>query len=195
MQAAVSMDRPNPPSPPHFEPLRWIGAYKLLKGVLAILGGLLVLRLMHLDLPEIVTHWMSRLSIRPHSALGEFILRKVIAIQGRRLAVLAVMLFAYTPIAFAEGIGLLMRRTWAEWLTVVTTAGMVPLELYELARRFTWVRAAILVLNILVVVYLIWRIRRDRQKHRSLNELEYQNRPPEWEQPSDPKTHDTPQRH
>jgi uncharacterized membrane protein (DUF2068 family) len=181
------MDRSFPPSKPpapppaitHFEPLRWIGAYKLLKGLLSLIGGLLVLRLLHRDLPEIVAHWMSILSIRPHSALGHFILSKVIAIHGRQLDTLSALLFGYTVVAFVEGIGLLMRQTWAEWLTVVTTAALIPYEILEFTRRFTWVRATILVLNILVVVYLIWRIRRDRQKHRLLKELVAENLPPQ----------------
>lgn len=184
------MDRPQTPPPPpapppaisRFEPLRWIGAYKILKGVLSLIGGLLVLRLMHRDLPEIVSNWMTRLGIRPHSALGHFILRKVIAIHGRELSTLSRLLFGYTAVAFVEGIGLIMRQTWAEWLTVVTTAALIPYEILEFTRRFTWVRATILLLNILVVIYLIWRIRLDRQKHRVLRELVAENLPPQPKQ-------------
>ena len=40
---------------------------------------------------------------------------------------------------------------------------MIPLEIWECARRFTSVRLAIVLLNVAVVVYLIWRIRRDQK--------------------------------
>jgi uncharacterized membrane protein (DUF2068 family) len=148
-----------------FEPLRWIGAYKLFKGLLALIGGLLVLRLMHRDLPAVATHWLSRLSIDPNSRFGLFVLRKVLALHAQRLHWAAMILFGYTVIAGVEGVGLIMRRAWAEWLTVVTTAAMIPLEVVEFAHRFTWVRLTILLLNIGVVVYLVWRIRRDQQRH------------------------------
>jgi hypothetical protein len=37
----------------------------------------------------------------------------------------------------AEGVGLWLRKRWAEWLTVIATSLLVPLELYELVRRAT----------------------------------------------------------
>jgi uncharacterized membrane protein (DUF2068 family) len=165
------MDQPQTrtsPLPHHhvdFEPLRWIGAYKLLKGLLALIGALLVMRLMHRNLPEVATHWLTRLSIDPQSEFGQFVLKKVIALHARNLMWAAMLLQGYVIIAVVEGVGLILRRAWAEWLTVVTTAGMIPFEMYEFARRFTWVRLTILLLNILVVIYLIWRIRRDQQRH------------------------------
>jgi uncharacterized membrane protein (DUF2068 family) len=152
-----------PPIKGDFEPLRWIGAYKLLKGLLALIAGLLVLRLLHRDLPEVATHWLTRLKIDPASGLGQFVLKKVLALHARNLVWAASALFVYTIIAGVEGVGLMMRRSWAEWLTVVTTAAMIPLEIHESVRHPTWVRLTIIPLNIAVVAYLIWRIRRDRK--------------------------------
>jgi|SRR5579864_900714 len=154
------------PHPHEFEPLRWIGAYKLLKAALALAGGLMVLRLMHRDLPHLASRWMARLEIDPHSRFGIFVLRKVLDIHRRRLEWISAGLFAYVPLALAEGIGLMLRRLWAEWLTVITTAALIPLEVVELFRRTTAVRGLILGLNIAVVIYLIVRIRRDRQRKR-----------------------------
>ena len=34
-----------------------------------------------------------------------------------------------------EGIGLLMRRLWAEYLTVIATAILLPLEVYEIVQK------------------------------------------------------------
>lgn len=155
----------------HVEPLRWIGAYKLAKAALAIVGGLLVLRLMHRNLPELATHLMNRFRISPHSLAGQFILRKVIAIHGRNLQALAILLFAYAPLGVAEGIGLMMRQVWAEWLTLVLTCLLIPLEVYECFRRPTWVRVVILVLNILVAIYLAVRIKHDHKRRRMLESV------------------------
>jgi uncharacterized membrane protein (DUF2068 family) len=153
---------PAPTALTTIEPLRWIGAYKLLKAVLSLLGALMILRLMHRNLPDIALRWMARLHIEPHSALGMVILHRILMVKRRSLGVVAGLLFAYIPLAIAEGIGLILRKVWAEWLTVVTTAAMIPLEIYEVARRPSWLRVLILVVNIAVLLYLVVRIKRDR---------------------------------
>jgi uncharacterized membrane protein (DUF2068 family) len=45
---------------------------------------------------------------------------------------------------------------------VITTAGLVPLEIYELARHFSWPKIIVLVVNVGIVVYLITRLRKGR---------------------------------
>src|SRR6516162_10246299 len=34
------------------------------------------------------------------------------------------------------GVGLLPRRCWAEYFTILTTRGLIPLEIFELGRNF-----------------------------------------------------------
>ena len=157
---------PHMPHMPHvkLEPLRWIGGYKLVKGAMALFMAMVVLRWAHRDLPEVAAQWMERLHITAESRLGQFISQKVILIHAQSLMRVAIVLFAYTALAVIEGVGLLMRKTWAEWLTVFTTAGFIPFEIYEFAQRFTWVRLAILLLNVGVVIYLIWRLKRDHAR-------------------------------
>jgi uncharacterized membrane protein (DUF2068 family) len=162
MEESLSIDQPAPAV--KLEPLRWIGAYKLVKAALALFMAMVVLRWMHADLPEIASEWMERLGINSESWLGRFVSQKVILIHSQSLGRAALFLFAYAALAALEGVGLIMRKRWAEWLTVFSTAGLIPLEVHECARRFTWVRLTILVLNVAVVFYLVWRIRRDQDR-------------------------------
>jgi uncharacterized membrane protein (DUF2068 family) len=147
---------------PQIDPLRWIGVYKLFKAVLAVVGGLMVLRLMHRSIPDMAVKWMGRLHIDPNSHAGHLLLRAAVEFKPRRLSWVAGILFVYVPLFVIEGIGLIRRRLWAEWLTVVSTAILIPPEVYELTRRVTWVRILILLVNVVVVLYLILRIWRDR---------------------------------
>jgi len=55
-----------------------------------------------------------------------------------------------------------MRKHWAEYFTVITTAALIPLELYELARHFSWAKIVVLLVNVAIVVYLIARLRSPR---------------------------------
>jgi uncharacterized membrane protein (DUF2068 family) len=151
-----------------FEPLRWIGTYKILKGVLSIIAGLLVLRVMHRGLPDIADRWMVRLHIEPQSALGQIILHRIVGIKRASLGWLAIGLFAYTPLTCIEGIGLLLRKVWAEWITLFTTAGLIPLEIHEIIRKPTGLRILMLVLNVMVLIYLIVRLHRDRLRRKRL---------------------------
>jgi uncharacterized membrane protein (DUF2068 family) len=162
---------PQVPPAPAIEPLRWIGAYKLLKALLSLLGALMVLRLMHRNLPEVAEHWMARLHIVPHSLLGKVILHRIVLIKNRNLGWVVVALLAYVPLAVAEGIGLMLRKVWAEWLAMITTGAMIPLEIIEVCRRTTWLRVVILIANIAVLIYLIVRLKRERPKHATPSRL------------------------
>jgi len=67
--------------------------------------------------------------------------------------------FAALALGLVEGVeavGLWLEKRWAEYLTVVATASLLPLEIVELAHRVTVLKAGGLVLNIAVVVYLVW---------------------------------------
>lgn len=158
-------DRSTAPLETPIEPLRWIGAYKLLKAALSLVGALMILRLMHRNLPEVAERWMGRLHIEPHSTLGKVILHRILMIKKGSMGLAAGLLFAYIPVAVAEGIGLILRKIWAEWLALITTGAMIPLEIYEIHLRMTWLRVVILIANIAVLIYLIIRLRRDRPGH------------------------------
>jgi len=59
--------------------------------------------------------------------------------------------------------GLFLRKRWAEWLTVVATTLLIPLELYELVRKPSALKGAGLIVNILIVLYLVRVVRRKGQ--------------------------------
>jgi uncharacterized membrane protein (DUF2068 family) len=61
-----------------------------------------------------------------------------------------------------EGVGLALRKTWAEYLTIISTASLLPLEVYEIAKRADAARIVVLLANIAIVVYLVMEVRRTR---------------------------------
>ena len=72
---------------------------------------------------------------------------------------LAAGLVGYALLEGTEGVGLAMRRRWAEYLTVVATSLLIPYEVYELGRHATLFKVGALLLNVAVVAYLAWRKR------------------------------------
>ncbi len=65
------------------------------------------------------------------------------------------VLLAYGVIELIEAVGLWYQRRWAEYLTFLVTASLLPLEVYEIANRPTLFKAVALIINALVVVYLL----------------------------------------
>ena len=72
---------------------------------------------------------------------------------------LAIAAFAYAALEGTEGVGLAMRRRWAEYLTVIATGLLIPFEAYEVVHKVTLFRVGALLLNLAVVGYLSYRKR------------------------------------
>jgi uncharacterized membrane protein (DUF2068 family) len=74
----------------------------------------------------------------------------------------------YALLFLVEGYGLLRRRVWAEYLTIVITTSFIPLEVYELTHGKSTSKLIVLIANIAVVVYLVvrrWQAFHDKHAH------------------------------
>jgi len=90
----------------------------------------------------------------------QLLLAKVAKIDDRRLKELSAGTFVYSAIFMTEGVGLMLRQRWAEYLTIISTASLLPLEIYELIKHTSIAKLFAFAINIAVVVYLIWELRR-----------------------------------
>ena len=86
-------------------------------------------------------------------------LSKLELIHTKALKELSALGAGYAALFLTEGTGLLLRKRWAEWLTIVATSSLMPLELYELIKEFTAIRLTVLLVNAAVVLFLIYRVR------------------------------------
>jgi uncharacterized membrane protein (DUF2068 family) len=132
-----------------------IAILKLVKGLVLFLIGVGALSLMRQDATAVVTHWAHVFQVDMHSKLIQRSLVRLGLMRHRDLAVVA---FFYSGLMFTEGIGLLLEKTWAKYMTAIITATFIPLELYEMFRRVTYIRVGVLVLNVIVVAYLVMRL-------------------------------------
>ena len=92
---------------------------------------------------------------------------KLSHINSRNVALMSAATIFYAGLFMTEGVGLLMRKRWAEFLTVIATASFIPLEIYHLVRHFSPVKIVVIIINAAIVVYLIWRLRSDVSGRRS----------------------------
>jgi len=146
----------------HSRGLRIIAAFKLLKAFALLALGIGALRLLHKDMAEVVEHWINIFRVDSHNHFINLLLEKLSNVDDRRLKELSVGTFIYSAIFFTEGLGLAFRKRWAEYFTIITTASFLPLEVYEMVRRFGGGKLLALVINLAVVAYLVRELRRTR---------------------------------
>ncbi len=82
-------------------------------------------------------------------------LHKLANLNKATITTLAVTAAAYSVIEGIEAVGLWLERRWAEYLTVVATAGFLPFEIRELLDRVTLFRLTALVVNVAILVWLV----------------------------------------
>jgi uncharacterized membrane protein (DUF2068 family) len=143
----------------HHDPmLRLIGAFKLVKAFLLVSFALsLVVATWRHELREVAR----AVGFDPDYRLASVVakLRDMDEVHREEIAI-AVGLYAalYT----VEGIGLLRRKLWAEYLTIVITTSFIPLEVYEMIEKESVLKGVVIALNVAAVIYLLWRLRRDK---------------------------------
>ncbi len=137
-----------------------IAAFKLLKGLALLAVGIAVHMLANKNLVAEAQHWVDLFRVDPHNHYLHLLLEKLTNVDARKLHALSIGTFVYSALFLTEATGLFLRKRWAEFLTVISTAGLIPLELYELVHRPTPIRALLLLVNLAVVAYLIFEIRR-----------------------------------
>jgi uncharacterized membrane protein (DUF2068 family) len=109
-------------------------------------------------------HWVEILRIDPDNRYIHRLLAKVFAVTPKQLKELSAGTFFYAAILGTEGIGLLTRKRWAEYFTVISTGIFIPLEVYELVHHFTWIKVAVLLINVAIVWYLVAQLRREKRR-------------------------------
>jgi len=90
----------------------------------------------------------------------ELLLRALVYVGAfTHITLLAISAMAYAALEATEGVGLAMRRRWAEYLTVIATGILIPYEAYEVIMHPTLFKVGALLLNLAVVGYLAYRKR------------------------------------
>jgi len=146
----------------HDRGLLLIGLFKLAKSILFFCLGFGAIHLLHKDLGDEVTRLATALKFDPESRFVSLILDKVDLIDAHRLREISLATFGYSAVALTEGVGLLLEKVWAEYLTLILTVSFLPWELYELVRRPSWFRVSLLLINLAVLWYLVWLLRRKK---------------------------------
>jgi uncharacterized membrane protein (DUF2068 family) len=140
--------------------IRLIILERFLKGTVLIVGGIVIIVAgATTDLHQRALDLQVQIGLEP----GRHLLGRLIAWALDRLGshpnLIGLAAIAYGVLECVEGLGLAMRRRWAEYLVVLATGAFLPLEISEILHRPTPLKVVALLINVAIVVYLVWRKR------------------------------------
>lgn len=146
-----------------------IGVFKLLEAVFFFLVGLGVIHFIHRDLGDEAVRVAERLKMDLDGRVMTWVLNHIDDLTAHRLKQIGVATFFYAGLRVAEGVGLVLEKLWAEYLTIGVTVSFLPWEIYEIFRKPDLWRLGLLVTNFGVLVYLAWSLdRRNRRLGRTV---------------------------
>jgi len=143
-----------------------IGALKLVKALGLFIVGFGLLSLLHRNAAEVVGHVVGFFRLDVHARLIDELLSKIAGIDHRTMRRLGVGTLLYAIVFAVEGVGLLLGKTWAEYMTTGVTVSFLPIEVYELVEHPSVTKALLVLINVAVVLYLVRQIRRRRAEQR-----------------------------
>lgn len=91
---------------------------------------------------------------RAHPFLGR--LKHFFTITPTHLDEAGAGVVAFAVLEAVEMVGLWFAKRWAEYLTFVATAALLPLEAYDLSAGFSVLKVITFVINLAIAAYLLW---------------------------------------
>ena len=152
----------------HHTGLAAIAVFKAVKGVLLLLVGLGLLKLVHAEIATLFSLLIEALHLNADSRLIHALVLKVDALQPHTVLLAGFVSLGYAAMLLVEGVGLWLELSWAAYLTVVSTSLLLPFELYEVIEQVSMLRVGVLLLNLIIVLYLISQLKRHTFRARTL---------------------------
>ena len=166
MQPSASADSTADAAPGRIDGLRLIGLFKIGKALLLLATTYGLYELLNPDLVEHLHDWINTLTDTFERRLLQRGLNWFDSLGTARAGSIVAVTAFYTLVLLTEGVGLWLRKVWAEWLTVIATASLIPFEVWQFFFGRHHRPLALLgatMLNVIIVGYLAWQLRRTRR--------------------------------
>jgi uncharacterized membrane protein (DUF2068 family) len=134
--------------------VRAVALFEAAKGVLVLMAGFGLLTLLHRDVGAIAADWVDRFHLNPSKHYPAIFIAAASRVTDARLWFLAWTALFYSLLRVVEAFGLWRERRWAEWIALISGGIYLPIEVYEIVEKLTWVRITALVTNLSVVAFM-----------------------------------------
>ena len=136
--------------------LFWIAVFKLVKCVLLLTAAAGALRLLRPGAQDGFVEHLMHLPLAQGFRPVDHLIHWLGGLSRHSLELGAGLACAYAALYATEGVGLWLQKRWAEYLTFIATTLLLPVEIYELSRRFSVLKVITLIINLAVVAYLLY---------------------------------------
>lgn len=136
---------------------------RVLRAALLVGVGMILLTHAHSDWVDLARRFAEQVGLDPSRNETGRLISKLGGFGPRQVQRDGAIAIGYGLLEAVEGYGLLRRRPWGEYLTVVSTALLFVPEILELLKHPTALKVGGLLLNVVIVVYLIIRLVRRRR--------------------------------
>lgn len=153
----------DPSYPSHRKGLRTVALIEALKGVIVLVVGFGLLSFLGRDAEDFAERLVTRLNLDPTHHYPRIFIQAMADLTNTRLWLIAGFAALYATIRFFEACGLWLARRWAEWFAALSGAIYIPVEIYELVHRASWLKFSVLVLNLVIVGYMTWLLTEARR--------------------------------
>jgi uncharacterized membrane protein (DUF2068 family) len=151
------------------ESIRAVAVFEAVKGVFVLAAGFGLLSLLHKDAHRIAFEFISTLNLNPAQKYPKIFIDLADHITDGKLWFFASLALIYSAFRFVEGYGLWKERAWAEWLALVSGTIYLPIEIYEVCVKVSFVSVFALVANIVVVAVVAYvLIQKQQQQDESI---------------------------
>ncbi len=132
-----------------------IALYKLTKMLACIVLAAAAFHLLRPDVAVRFSDWLESLAWVTRHGLAMRAVKWLLQLGPHQFRMFGVAAIVYAALYAVQGFGLWFGKRWAEYLVVIETGMLLPLELFELGRHFSAFKLLVLIANIVIVVYLV----------------------------------------
>ncbi len=139
--------------------LRGIALYHLLKATFFFGLGFGLLHLLHQDIANLINDYLVEpFKLAPDGKIIKGLLDWTSTLTPHWLLLISYLFICYGSIFTLEGVGLYLRKRWAEFMVAIVVSSLLPFEIYEIFLSIAWWKILLLLGNIFIVTFLVRRL-------------------------------------
>ena len=141
-----------------------IALFKIAKACACVVLAASAWHLLRPDVAERFDQWLASLTWAARYGIIARAIDWLVALGPGQWRTFGLAAVVYAVLYAVQGFGLWFGKRWAEYLVVIETGLLLPLEIYELVHHASLVKGVILVANIAIVIYLVHVLRKPRSQ-------------------------------
>lgn len=153
--------------------VRAIAVFEAVKGSIGLIAGFGLLSLIHRDVADFAEDLVGFLHLNSEGRLAHRIVETITKLNPANIKIFFALSLVYATVRFVEAYGLWRLRAWAEWFAIISGMTYIPIEIYELIHKPTFIRAGVLLVNIAMVVYL-YSFRKEQVHEKEIHDSQTQ---------------------